>query len=215
MEGYPRNNICCKEQKNILETDGTHVCSKCGLVNDMLCLNESNVSRTCQLQPTLLDEFCDRAGIDTRTKLIASQFYNKSVNLHPTLHKPSLLACSLYIACKKSNVPRTIKEISAVTGCDIKYITRYEAIISDGYYTVLPSQYVNRFGSKIGLSYSQIRRVIKFLNSRKKQKKVYNPASVAAAAIYRTLSPDMFSISQLENVTGVALSTMKRVCKHI
>ena len=215
MEGDPRSNTCCKEQKNILETDGTHVCSKCGLVNDMLCLNEPIVSWTCQLQPTLVDEFCDRAGIDTQSKIIANQFYNKSVYLHPTLHKPSLLACSLYIACKKGNVPRTIKEISAVTGCNSKYIARYEAIISDGYYAVLPSQYVNRFGSKIGLTYLQIQRVIKFLNSRKKQKKVYNPASVAAAAIYKTLSPDTLSTSQLENVTGVPLSTMKRVCKHI
>ena len=37
----PKENKCCFDAVNILEIDGTHVCIKCGLVQDMLSFVEN------------------------------------------------------------------------------------------------------------------------------------------------------------------------------
>ena len=52
-----------------------------------------------------------------------------------------------------------MKEISAVTGVDVKHIGQYEHIVCTQYYPTKPSDYVNRFCSKLELKYNQIQSI--------------------------------------------------------
>ena len=52
-------------------------------------------------------------------------------------------------------------EISAVSGVDVKHIGQYEHLVCTQYYPTKPSDYVDRFCSKLDLNYKQIQKLIK------------------------------------------------------
>ena len=55
--------------------------------------------------------------------------------------------------------PRTMKEICAVSGVDVKQTGQYEHLVCNQYYPTKASDYVNRFGGKLDLKYNQIQRI--------------------------------------------------------
>ena len=56
MEIYTEGNKCCRSERNILETDGTHVCTQCGKVQDMICFgNFVDSYQTTLVNPYLLE----------------------------------------------------------------------------------------------------------------------------------------------------------------
>ena len=91
---------------NLVELDGSFVCTYCGIVQDIPCFeyvlelgDEEN-----QTTNSLLNEFCHRLAIDSDTQFDSESLYNRSITKNPYVQKLILLSCSLYIACKKINV---------------------------------------------------------------------------------------------------------------
>ena len=149
-------------------------------------LNTNFNSETIKCQKnSLLSEFCHRLSVDNITQADSELLYNNSVRKNPNIQKLILLTCSLYIACKRSNCPRTRKEISAVSGVDVKHIGQYEHLICTRYYPTKPSDYVDRFCSKLALNYKQIQKVNQELL--KVSKCTDNPINLCAAVIYKTM----------------------------
>ena len=100
MEIYTKGNKCRHSERNILETDGTHVCTQCGKVQDMICFgNFVDSYQTTLVNPFLL-EVCYRLEIDSITKNGANDIYNKAVLNYPYLRKNILISTSIYIATK-------------------------------------------------------------------------------------------------------------------
>ena len=110
MENNIEGNKRCHSDLNILATDGTHVCTQCGKVQDMICFeNYVNSYQVTKVNSFLL-EVCHRLEIDSITKNDANDIYNKAVVDHPYLRKNIVLPASIYIATKKHLVPRTLKD---------------------------------------------------------------------------------------------------------
>ena len=209
------NNKCCTRTSSIVELDGCYVCTYCGMVQDTPCFEYEFEFRDdkVSLKNSLLSEFCHRLAVDNLTQADSELLYNNSVRKNPNIQKLILLTCSLYIACKRNNCPRTMKEISAVSGVDVKHIGQYEHLVCTRYYPTKPSDYVDRFCSKLDLSYKQIQKVNQELL--KVSKCTDNPINLCAAVIYKTMQHIGIDIKQLEDITGIPSSTIKRLSKNI
>lgn len=209
------HNKCCTRTSNIIELDGCYVCTYCGMVQDTPCFGYEFQFRDdkVSLKDSLLSEFCHRLAVDNITQADSESLYNSSVRKNPNIRKLILLTCSLYIACKRNNCPRTMREISAVSGVDVKHIGQYEHLVCSQYYPTKPSDYVNRFGSKLELKYNQIQKINQELL--KVTKYTDNPISMCAAVIYKTMQHLGIDLNQLEDITGIPSSTIKRISKNI
>ena len=108
-----------------------------------------------------------------------------------------------------------MRENNAVRWGDVKYIGQYEHLVCTHYYPTKPSDYVDRFGSKLQLNYKQITKIHQELLKVSKSKYTDNPTNMCAAAIYKTIRNIGVDIKQLEDITGIPSSTIKRLSKNI
>ena len=72
---------------------------------------------------------------------------------------------------------------------------------------------MDRFCSKLDLNYKQIQKVNQELL--KLSKCTDNPINLCAAVIYKTMQHIGIDIKQLEDITGIPSSTIKRLSKNI
>ena len=72
---------------------------------------------------------------------------------------------------------------------------------------------MDRFCSKLDLNYKQIQKVNQELL--KLSKCTDNPINLCAAVIYKTMQHVGIDIKQLEDITGIPSSTIKRLSKNI
>ena len=146
---------CCDNEIDFVEIDGFITCAKCGTVQDISTIpvqtNISSHSITDKVDEEI-EEICDRAGIVGLTKSKAYNMFNCWTRKYPRFHKTTLRACAIYIACKQTHVPRTMKEISAFTGVCTKQLGRYERLVAEEHVSVNPEHYINRFCSKLQLN---------------------------------------------------------------
>ena len=161
MDICSKENKCCFDNVNILEIDGTHVCVKCGLVQDMLSFGKAYLDNKKNQPTQFLQDICDRMNIDTNTIQDTEHIFTSALNKYPLLRRNILMSSCLYISCKQNCIPRSIKEVSAASGVDAKLIGKYESIICDTYLPSEPSDYVNRYGAKLGMNYKTIENVKK------------------------------------------------------
>ena len=78
-----------------------------------------------------------------------------------------------------------MKETITVSWVDVKHIGQYEHLVFSQYYPTKPSDYVDRFCSKLDLNYKQIQKVNQELL--KLSKCTDNPINLCAAVIYKTM----------------------------
>ena len=95
----------------------------------------------------------------------------------------------------------------------MKHIGQYEHLVCSQYYPTKPSDYVDRFGSKLELMYNQVQKINQELL--KVSKCTDNPISMCSAVIYKTMQNIGIDIKQLEDITGIPSSTIKRISKNI
>ena len=97
MAKYSEEVVCCEDESNILEVEGTHVCTKCGLVKDMLCFYNAIPKAESRPSNMFLLELCNRAEIDESTHISRTLFPNmgkESFNL-----KQKNTICMCYLSC--------------------------------------------------------------------------------------------------------------------
>ena len=213
MDIGSKENKCCFDAVNILEIDGTHVCVKCGLVQDMLSFGENQKYNKKDQSNQFLQEICDRLNIDTNTLQDTERMFKSALNKYPLLRRNILLSSCLYMSCKMNCVPRSMKEVSAVSGVDVKLIGKYESIICDNYFPSKPSDYVNRYGAKLGMNYRTIKNVKKDIRLFQNKITIQNPISICAFHLYKALKERPNALINIQNVTGCPASSIRQIYK--
>ena len=212
------DRICCRQSSNITPIDGTYTCVKYSLVNDVLYI--STAVSACQGDDNIIrlkepiNEYCERGNIDLQTGYFAEKIFNEFLAKSKRVHKSPLASACLYVSCRKNGVPRTIKEISAISGCDIKQMGRYEKIISNIHHPSDAGLYVERFCLKVGISLLQAKIVRQEIQRNQDKIGSSNTPAVACAFIFKHLKENI-CVNMLEDVSGVPVSTIKRMAKSI
>ena len=209
------NKRCCSDERNVTEIDGTYTCTFCGLVLDLFYINIPKEVKTFGYQNEILYEYCERGNIDSYSQSIAGKMYARYSKMYTSMHKETLIATCIYIACKRNLIPRSMKEISGFTGCTVKRLGQYEKIISTVHYPTAPLHYINRFGCKLNLTFEQIKKVTDAAKESSSTAEMFNPVGIACAYIYKTLTGVTIGIHALEKVSGVPSASIKKLCNKI
>jgi transcription initiation factor TFIIB len=133
----------------------------------------------------------------------------------------AIASASLYIACRQEGVPRTFKEIVAVSTVSKKEIGRCFKLILKAHDTnveiITTGDFMNRFCGTLGLS-RDIQRAATGIAKKAVDLDLVpgrSPISVAAAAIYMATqaSSDKKSQREISDIAGVAEVTIKQSYK--
>lgn len=134
----------------------------------------------------------------------------------------AIASACLYIACRQENVPRTFKEICAISRVSKKEIGRCFKLILKALETsvelITTGDFMSRFCSNLSLS-SAIQRAASHIARKAVELDIVpgrSPISVAAAAIYMAsqLSDDKKTAKEIADIAGAAEVTIKQ-CKSL
>ncbi|CAG8595485.1 1091_t:CDS:2 [Ambispora gerdemannii] len=166
---------------------------------------------------------CDAIGLTKLIADIAKQLYKRAEEEKLLRGKSteSIIAACIFIACRQENVPRTFKEICAITRVPKKEIGRcFKTLIrtfETNVATMTSEDLMSRFCSMLGLSI-QVQKAAVDLTKKVKDCGTLagkSPVSVAAACIY--LVSNLYSqpktTREIAHVTGVSEVTIKNSYK--
>lgn len=139
-----------------------------------------------------IDRYSSNLGLPRSVREDASLIYRRAVDRKLIRGRSieGVVSASIYSACRRCNVPRTLDEIAGVSKVSKKDVGRTYRFLSRELNIKLaptsPSEYVPRFASKIGLSSEAQSKAIKII---KKASELgltsgKGPTGVAAAALY-------------------------------
>ncbi len=141
---------------------------------------------------TEMDRMASTMGLPKNIRETAAVIYRKAVkkNLIRGRSINSVVAASLYAACRKASVPRTLDEIAEATSSDRKEIGRTYRFLSRELVLKLkptkPQEYLSRFCSELDLS-GKVQKMAKNIIDQAEEKELISgkgPTGLAAAAIY-------------------------------
>jgi transcription initiation factor TFIIB len=188
----------------------------------------SNHIRT-NVEKTLLSGFgsitnmCDRINLPDNIK-------QRSQELFKTVHEgrslkgranEAIASACLYIACRQEGVPRTFKEIVAISTINKKEIGRCFKLILNAHQTeveiITTGDFMHRFCATLGLS-KNAQKAATYVAKQAVDLDIVpgrSPISVAATAIYMAshASNDKRSQGDIAETAGVAAVTIKQVYK--
>ena len=139
-----------------------------------------------------LDRNASNLGLTKTVKEDASTIYRGAAN-HNLVRGRSIegvVSASLYAACRRCNVPRTLDEIASVSKASKKEVGRTYRFLARELDIKLaptsPADYVPRFATKIGLSNEAETKAIEIIRKAKDKGLTSGkgPTGVAAAALY-------------------------------
>ncbi len=141
---------------------------------------------------TELDRMASTMGLPKNIRESAAVIYRNAVkkNLIRGRSINSVVAASLYAACRKASVPRTLDEIAEATSSDRKEIGRTYRFLSRELVLKLkptrPEEYLGRFCSELGLSGKVQRRADEIIKMAEEKELISGkgPTGLAAASIY-------------------------------
>ena len=213
-----RNTDCCSmNHSNLLELDGYYVCSKCGRCqSDRIFTSASTNLKSNIEKSSNIYDICENGGIPQRTAYIANNLFIHWRKKMPRLNLKKLEAAAVYISCKEDGYPRSLREISNISGINPKQIGRYETIMHKKHHEISPDIYINRFCRKLGKKFDFIKKAFTCVSALHTKNKA-NPITSAASAIY--LAHQMEDkdgkkiLLEIQNLTGVSPSTILRTAK--
>ncbi len=134
-----------------------------------------------------------------------------------------LVSAMLYIICRQYGIPRTLKEIAAVSRSPLKKIRRSYLFLLRKFELKIapadPSHYVPRFCSELGLSERIREKAIEILkeNKGKGAARGWAPIGTAAAAIYiaTVLSGEYRTEKEIAKVVGTTEITIRNRYKEL
>ncbi len=135
----------------------------------------------------------------------------------------SVVAGSLYAACRRHDVPRTLDELSEASGIEKKEVGRtYRFVTRELGITILPSNpadYIARFASSLKLSAEAQSRAIEILESAQKAELTSGrgPTGIAAAALYVSalIHGEKRTQREVADVAGVTEVTIRNRYKEL
>jgi transcription initiation factor TFIIB len=174
-----------------------------------------------------INRLVDSLHIPIQVKENASVIYRKILakGLVQGRSISGLATAALYAACRISETPRTLKEISANSGLSSKYIFYcYRLLINEldlQIPTEDPIKCISKIASKIQVAFKTQRIAIEILREAKKQGILLgkHPMGLAAAALYiacllTSLEKTQYQIAEAANITEVTLRNRYREMKE-
>ena len=165
---------------------------------------------------------CDELNLPTVVKEEAVKLYEavSSNNLLRGRTIQGAVATAVYIACRKYNIPRTLDEISRVTGVDQNTIINYFRAFVEKLSIKLPpvdiKAYVVRIGHELNLSEETIKKAIEIAERAKGVSMGRDPNGVAAASIYlASIQAEKVDYNKLLEVAGITPPTLRSRLKEI
>lgn len=172
-----------------------------------------------------LDRISSVLSLPKNIRETTALIYRKAVNkgLVRGRSMESVVAASLYAACRKHNVPRTLDEIAIGSNVKKREIGRtYRFISRELGIKLLPTSpidYINRFASELKLSPKVQERAIKILQSAETEDLISGrgPTGVAAASIYvaATLEDEKRTQREVAEVAGITEVTIRNRYKEL
>lgn len=172
-----------------------------------------------------LHRFSSALGIKKSVKEDSSFIYRQAAKKKLIRGRSieGMVATSLYTACRRCNVPRTLDEISEVSNVSKKQIGKNHRFLCRELGIKLkptsPADYISRFGSKLGLSGEIQAKAIEIINQAKEKglNSGRGPTGVAAAALYiaAVLLGERKTQSEIADVAGVTEVTIRNRYKEL
>ncbi len=167
---------------------------------------------------TEVDRMSSHLGLPRKIQEETAKIYRKATD-NDLIRGHSIermSAASLYVACRKIQIPRTLEEIAEVSYATKKELGKSYRYLSRELDIQLPptdpSMYVARFGSELGMSGEVRTEAIKIIKKAQENKLTIgkSPAGISAAALYiasKELGEKRYQseIAEAANVTEVTL----------
>ena len=179
----------------------------------------SSMERNLTIALNELDRICSVLGLPANIKESAALLYRKAVEKGLIRGRliESVVAAVLYTVCRQSSIPRTLDEISAVSGISKKEIGRtYRFLKRDlGIKMPLtnPVHYIPRFASELGLSGAVQEKAREILEDAIGKGLISGrgPTGVAAAALYiaGVIKDERKTQKEVADVAGVTEVTIR------
>ena len=164
-------------------------------------------------------------GLTKTIKEDASYIYRQAArnNLVRGRSIEGIVATSVYIACRRCNLPRTLNEIAEASKVSKKQIARNHRFLSRELEIKLkptsPVDYIPRFASKLGLSYEVESKAIEIINNAMKDglNSGKGPTGLAAAALYlaSVLMGERKTQKCVADISGVTEVTIRNRYKEL
>ena len=172
-----------------------------------------------------IDRICQVMGLTSTVKDSGHDIYKDALEKGFTLGRAMdlLSAAIVYCSCRICRQPRTLNEIASATGLDRRQLGRMEMRLirelSLQLPPVAPSDFVDRFCSRLQLSVETSRQAMLILEDADAEKNFAgkDPSGLAAAAIYlaSSLTGQTRTQSEVEEYTGITQVTIRKRCREI
>ena len=135
----------------------------------------------------------------------------------------AMILSALYVACRESNVPRTLQDIAGAGDISVKDLSRHYRILVNALELKVesfnPSEFVSRIGTAVGFSEKAKRDSLDILY-KSKEKGITsgkNPVSLAAAAIFISgiINEEKATQNNIAKASGISNVTIRNVAKVI
>lgn len=186
---------------------------------------QSSVDRNLAQAMNELDRIANQLRLTRAVREEAAIIYRKAVEKGLVRGRSieSVVAASIYVACRLKRVPRTLDEISAHTKTNRKEIARcYRLLIKElGIKVPLanPIDYIPRMGSLLELSGKTMKTAADIIKMAKQKALTAgkDPAGLAAAAIYiaTLLENERRTQKEIANIAGVTEVTVRNRYKEL
>ena len=179
----------------------------------------SSMERNLTIALSELDRIASALGLPGNVREASALLYRKAVEKGLIRGRliESVVAAVLYTLCRQYGIPRTLDEISEVSGIPKKEIGRTYRFIKKELYVKVPLtnpvHYVPRFASELGLSGEVQERAKEILDQAIKKGLISGrgPTGVAAAAVYiaGVIMGERRTQKEVADVAGVTEVTIR------
>lgn len=184
-----------------------------------------STERNLALALTSLDRLSSKLGIPRNVRETAAMIYRKAVQRKLIRGRTieGVASAVLYAACRQCNVPRTLEEISKISGMNKKEIGRNYRNISRQLELKLlpttPQDYISRFASYLKLS-NEVQTKTSYILKKAAEKELTSgrgPTGLAAAALYMAsvLCAERRTQREIAEITGVTEVTIRNRYKEL
>ncbi|MBI1662110.1 MAG: transcription factor TFIIB [Nitrosopumilus sp.] len=175
---------------------------------------------------TFLDGIRSKLGLPEHVVEKSAYLFRK-VEQKGLLHgrsNQSVLCAVVYMACRITDTPRTLKDISDAAGIKKKVIQRVYRLLSANLDAVQsasysPEEFVSRISSEAGISEKTKRDARKILEFSQKKgiTSGKHPMSMAAAAVYLAIQDNHEKVSQtrIAQISGISAVTIRNRVKEL